>query len=204
MSIRAVIWDLGGVLVRTEDYTSRDRLAASLGLSREELEDLVFSKDSGDRAQLGLISVEQHSENLRQRFGLQRSEMDRFWKDFWGGDRLDAELVTFIRSLRARYKTGLLSNAFSDLRHYVTHVWKFADAFDEMVISAEVGLVKPDAQIYHLALQRLGIAPQEAVFIDDMPRNVEGARAANMHAIRFLSPRQACSELEQLLNGGIG
>jgi epoxide hydrolase-like predicted phosphatase len=204
MSIRAVIWDLGGVLVRTEDYTSRDRLAASLGLSREELEDVVFSKDSGDRAQLGLISVEQHSENLRQRFGLQRSEMDRFWEDFWGGDRLDAELVALIRSLHSRYKTGLLSNAFSDLRHYVTHVWKFADAFDEMVISAEVGLVKPDAQIYRLALQRLGVAPQEAVFIDDMPRNVEGARAANLHAVQFVTPQQARSELERLLNGGVG
>ncbi len=204
MNIRAVIWDLGGVLVRTEDYTLRDHLAARLGLGREELEDLVFSNDSGDRAQLGLISVEQHLENLRQRFGLQRSEMDHFWKDFWGGDRLDAELVAFIRSLRARYKTGLLSNAFSDLRHYVTHVWKFADAFDEMVISAEVGLVKPDARIYRLILERLGVAPQEAVFIDDMPRNVEGARAANLHAIQFATPQQARSELEQLLNGGVG
>lgn len=204
MNIRAVIWDLGGVLVRTEDYTSRDRLAARLGLSREELEDLVFSNDSGDRAQLGLISVEQHLENLRQRFSLQRSEMDHFWKDFWGGDRLDAELVAFIRSLRARYRTGLLSNAFSDLRHYVTHVWKFADAFDEMVISAEVGLVKPDARIYRLILERLGVAPQEAVFIDDMPRNVEGARAVNLHAVQFVTPQQARGELERLLNGGVG
>jgi epoxide hydrolase-like predicted phosphatase len=204
MNIRAVIWDLGGVLVRTEDYTSRDRLAARLGLSREELEDLVFSNDSGDRAQLGLISVEQHLENLRQRFGLQRSEMDHFWKEFWGGDRLDAELVAFIRSLRARYRTGLLSNAFSDLRHYVTHVWKFADAFDEMVISAEVGLVKPDARIYRLILERLGVAPQEAVFIDDMPRNVEGARAVNLHAVQFVTPQQARGELERLLNGGVG
>lgn len=204
MNIRAVIWDLGGVLVRTEDYTSRDRLAVRLGLSREELEDLVFSNDSGGRAQLGLISVEQHLENLRQRFGLQRSEMDHFWKDFWGGDRLDAELVAFIRSLRARYRTGLLSNAFSDLRHYVTHVWKFADAFDEMVISAEVGLVKPDARIYRLILERLGVAPQEAVFIDDMPRNVEGARAVNLHAVQFVTPQQARSELEWLLNGGVG
>lgn len=203
MNIRAVIWDLGGVLVRTEDYTSRDHLAARLGLSREELEDLVFSNDSGDRAQLGLISVEQHLENLRRRFGLQKSEMDHFWKDFWGGDRIDAELVAFIRSLRARYKTGLLSNAFSDLRHYVTNVWKFADAFDEMVISAEVGLVKPDARIYRLILERLGVAPQEAVFIDDMPRNVEGARAVNLHAVQFASPKQARSELERLLNGGV-
>ena len=203
MSIEAVIWDLGGVLVRTADYAPRRALAQQYGLTLEEIEDLVFSGESGDRAQLGEISVEQHWENQRNRFGLSPAELQAFRDQFWGGDRLDADLVAYIRRLRQSYKTGLLSNAFSDLRRVVTDTWKFADAFNEMIISAEVGLVKPDPRIYHLALERLGVAPEAAVFIDDYSRNVEGARAVRINAIHFKDPRQARSDLESLLNGRV-
>ncbi len=201
MVIKAVIWDLGGVLVRTEDGAPRDGLAKRMGLTRAELEELVFSSESGDRAQLGEINVDQHWKNLQAQLGFSTEEMGAFKRQFWQGDVLDRELVDYIRSLRSRYKTGLLSNAFSDLRSVVTDEWKFADAFDTMVISAEVGLVKPDARIYHLALKRLDVLPQAAVFIDDFLHNVEGARRQGLRAVHFRSPGQARAELEQILDG---
>jgi epoxide hydrolase-like predicted phosphatase len=201
LGIQAVIWDLGGVLLRTEDYAPRRALAQQYGMTLEGLEDFIFSGESGGRAQRGEISAEQHWENQRQVLGLDLVQMQSFRDQFWGGDRLDTDLVAYIRRLRGNYKTGLLSNAFSDLRRVVTEIWKFDDAFDDMIISAEVGLVKPDEQIYHLALDRLGVAPEAAVFIDDFSRNVEGARRVNMRAIRFLNPLQARGELESLLDG---
>jgi putative hydrolase of the HAD superfamily len=196
-----VIWDLGGVLVRTENYAPRRALASRFGMTLGEIEDFVFHGESGDRAQRGEISLEQHWENQRKKLGLSPVEMQAFREQFWQGDRLDTDLVAYIRQLRQSYKTGLLSNAFSDLRRVVTEVLDFADAFDEMIISAEVGLVKPDPRIYQLALDRLGAAPEAAVFIDDFLRNVEGARAVNMRAIHFSNPQQARRELENLLNG---
>jgi glucose-1-phosphatase len=201
MGIQAVIWDLGGVLLRTEDYAPRRALAQRYGMTLGEIEELVFSGESGDRAQLGEIKVEQHWENQRAKLGLRPAELQAFRDQFWGGDRLDTDLVAYIRGLRQSYKTGLLSNAFSDLRRVVTETWKFADAFDEMIISAEVGLVKPDPRIYQLALDRLGVAPEAAVFIDDFSHNVDGARAVNLKAIHFKDPQQARGELENLLNG---
>lgn len=201
MGIQAVIWDLGGVLVRTEDAAPRRALAQRFNMTLGEIEQFVFSGESGDRAQLGEISVEQHWENQRRQLGLSPEEIQAFRQEFWGGDRLDADLVAYIRRLREDFKTGLLSNAFSDLRRVVTETWKFADAFDEMVISAEVGLVKPDPRIYHLALERLGAPPEAAVFIDDFAPNVEGARAVGLNAIHFKDPGQARSELQDLLNG---
>jgi epoxide hydrolase-like predicted phosphatase len=201
MSIQAVIWDLGGVLLRTENYHPRQALAQRFGMTLGEIEDFVFSGESGDRAQLGEISVEQHWENQRRELGLSATEMQDFRAQFWEGDRLDTDLVAYIRQLRKAYKTGLLSNAFSDLRRVVTEVWDFADAFDAMIISAEVGLVKPDPRIYRLVLERLGVMAEEAVFIDDTLHNVEGARAVDLKAIHFRSPQQARRELDQLLNG---
>ena len=64
-----------------------------------------------------------------------------------------------------------------------------------------VGLAKPDPRIYRLALERLRVAPEQAVFIDDVAANVEGARQVGMHAIRFQSPAQTRQELASLLNG---
>ncbi len=202
MAIRAVIWDMGGVLLRTENYASRERLAQRLGLSRSELEQLVFWGESGNRAQLGAITIDQHWENLRQEFNLSHQAMLDFKEDFWGGDCVDMVLIEYIRSLRSSCKTGLLSNAFSNLRQVISEVWKFNDAFDEMIISAEVGLLKPDRRIYYLALDRLGVSPDEAVFVDDFLSNIEGARRVNMQAIHFKSPQQVLAELEELLKGG--
>jgi epoxide hydrolase-like predicted phosphatase len=204
MAIRAVIWDLGGVILRTEDFSSRRALADRIGKSRAELEELVFNGDSGDRAQLGEISIDEHWDNIRRTLDLDASGIGEFRRQFWEGDRLDVELVDLIRGLRGRYKTGLLSNAFSDLRQVVTSVLNFSDAFDEMVISAELHLMKPDARIYQVALQRLGVAAAESVFIDDLLRNVEGARSQGMKAIHFQERSQALKELEQLLKGGEG
>ncbi len=203
MTISAVIWDLGGVLLRTEDMTSRQALADRMGIAREKLEDMVFDNESGDRAQLGEISVDEHWENIRQQLGLDTAGINEFRRQFWDGDRLDVALVDYIRRLRGNYKTGLLSNAFSDLRQIVTAMQNFSDAFDEMVISAEVHMMKPDPRIYQYALQKLGVAAQEAVFIDDMRRNVEGAHSLGMHAIHFRTASQTRADLKRLLNGGV-
>ena len=202
MGIQAVIWDLGGVLLRTEDSSPRQNLANRLKVSRFELERIVFSGESGKRAQQGKISSDQHWENIRMHFGIPDEEMQAFQENFWGGDRVDTLLVEEIRALRRHaYKSGLLSNAFSDLREVLTHEWKLLDAFDEMVISAEVHLVKPDKRIYRLALKRLGVEPAQAVFIDDMLENVDGARRVGMKGIQFQNREQALGELHKLLDG---
>jgi len=78
MTISAVIWDLGGVLLRTEDFSSRQALADRMGKSRTELENLVFDGDSGDRAQLGEISADEHWDNIRRILGLDALGISEF------------------------------------------------------------------------------------------------------------------------------
>jgi glucose-1-phosphatase len=196
MSIRAVIWDLGGVMLRTEDVGPRQAMAERLGMSRLELEEIVFGKEAGKRAQCGEIGVTEHWTAVVAPFGM---TIQAFQAEFFGGDRLDYALVEAIRGLKPRYRTGLLSNAFLDLRGLMTEQWKIADAFDAMVISAEAGMMKPDERIYRLALEQLGVAPEEAIFVDDFRRNVEGARQVGLQAIHFREIQQAWSELEQIL-----
>ncbi len=200
MTIRAVIFDLGGVLVRTENRASRERLAARLGMTYDDLSHLIFEGESGLLATLGRISTQEHWETVRAALNLSPEEFPSVLVDFWGGDALDNVLVEYIRSLRPQYKTALLSNAWDDLRQALTYEWKIADVFDELIISAEVGMAKPEAQIYQLALDRLSVSPPEAVFVDDFLHNVDAARAVGMFAVHFQSSEQVQVELDQLLN----
>jgi epoxide hydrolase-like predicted phosphatase len=199
MAIRAVIWDIGGVLVRTEDYEPRRRLAERLGLSREALETLVFGSEMGQKAQMGMVSAKELLEYACREVHYPVEETTRFEEEFFAGDRLDEELVGYIRSLRSHYRTGIISNAWDDVGAMIERRWKMPDAFDQIVLSAEVKLGKPDPRIFYLALEKLQVAPQEAVFIDDVDHNVAGARAVGMHAIQFRSSEQVRAELNEFL-----
>ncbi|MDX1435217.1 MAG: HAD family phosphatase [Anaerolineales bacterium] len=199
MAIKAVIWDLGGVLVRTEDRAPRRRLAERYGMTSRELERLVFQGEMGDAAQLGAVTAEQLWGYVADQIGAPRSETKALEAGFWGGDRLDEDLIETIRGLRTDYTVGLLSNAWDSLRDALETRFGIEDVFDPVVISAEVGLMKPDPKIYRLALDEAGAAPEEAVFLDDFPENVAGARAVGMHAVHFDSKERALAELIELL-----
>lgn len=201
MTIRAVIWDIGGVLVRTEDREPRMRQAERLGLTREALVYLVFDSEMGQKAQLGAVSAKELLEYVCQAVHLPVEEAANFEQEFFAGDSLDVDLVNYIRSLRTRYRTGIISNAWDDVRSMIKERWKMADAFDQIVVSAEVKIGKPDPRIFKLALENLGVAPEEAVFIDDFAHNIEGARAVGMHAIQFQTAEQIRADLDVFLNG---
>jgi len=193
--VKAVIFDFGGVLMRTADQDPRRMLAERAGMRLPELYNLVFSSESARLATLGKISSEAHWEIVREKLDMTVDEKASLIEQFWAGDRLDRSLVAHLRKLRKRVKTGLLSNAWDNLRAMLEAEWKIADAFDEMVISAEVGLAKPDHRIYQMTLDRLQVEAGQAVFVDDFEENVDAARWIGMHAIRFKTPRQALAEL---------
>lgn len=197
--IQAVIWDLGGVLARTNDRRPRSELARRLGISYEELDDVVFHSSSALQASLGEISTGQHWANVYQTLDWPLEHQQEFQDLFWGGDSIDQQLVATIRGLKPAYKTGLLSNNWPNLRRLIKDRWKIGDAFDDLVISAEVGLMKPDPRIYQLAMERLDVQPAQAIFVDDFPENIQAAQQAGWHTILFQNPDQARSDLNSLL-----
>jgi putative hydrolase of the HAD superfamily len=93
----------------------------------------------------------------------------------------------------------LISNAWPEIRHDIENEWRIADAFNDLVISAEVGLAKPDPRIYHLALKGLGVRASQAIFVDDFIENLEAAAALGMHTVHFKNRAQAQQQVETLL-----
>lgn len=198
--IETVFWDLGGVLVRTEDRTKRERWEQRLGMEPRQLDRLIFGGDMGRRAALGQASAEEVWEWVRLELGLSHDEGQQLIRDFWQGDDLDLKLVAYIRGLRAQFQTGLISNAWLELRELLESQWQIDDAFDDLVISAEVGMAKPDPAIYWLALERLNVPADRSVFVDDFAHNIAAAAEIGMHAVQFISPDQAMADVNQLID----
>ena len=198
MSIRAVFIDLGGVILRTEYQAPREHLAEKLGMEYDDLVKVVFDSESGYKASLGTITPDEHWAAVIKRLKRPASEMEAIRHEFFAGDIIDRTLLEFLRSLRGTYKTGLISNAWGDLRDYIVRE-KFDDAFDHMIISAEVGAVKPEAKIFKIALKQAGVSANEAVFVDDFAVNIEGCEKVGMHGIYFEDAESTLQQLKELL-----
>lgn len=202
--VRAVIFDFGGVLVRIVDDRPRLELARELGVSLSRLDNLVFFSDTAQRASRGEISVVKHWETVGKVLGIQSEDMPRFLERYWSADDVNWKLLDFIRTLHPQYKVGLLSNAWDDLRLTLHNRWNIDSLFDELIISAEVKLVKPDPRIFQLATERLGVHPSEAIFVDDIQENVEAARAQGLVAFLFSDTQTVIAEINHCLRQGDG
>jgi epoxide hydrolase-like predicted phosphatase len=195
-AIKAILFDVGGVLVRTFDHSGRREWEKRLGLAPNELEAIVLNSEMGHRAQRGEISDAELWQWAGAHLGVE-DEGDAFRRDFWRGDAVDQGLVQLIRELRGRYRMAVISNATDDLLKTLEK-YGLRSEFDLIVGSAYEGVMKPDPAIFLKALDGLGCRPGEAVFIDDAPRNIAAAEALGIHVILFspsLDLRKALAEL---------
>ena len=199
MVIRAVVFDIGGVLEITPDL-GVDRLwETRLGLSAGEI--LVRMRDVWRGGSIGTITLDDVHEALRDRLGLDDQTLAQYMADVWREylGTANTELIEYGRRLRPRYRTGIVSNSFVGAREREQAAYGFEDLVEEIVYSHEVGFSKPDPRIYALICARLNVPPEEMVFVDDSDVCVAGARDVGIHAVRYQSSAQAIAEIEKLL-----
>ena len=206
MAIRAVVFDIGGVLEITQDLSptrSRDSVTRSwetrLGLPPGELDERM--RDAWVGGSIGTVTLDEVHQALRDRLGLDEKQLAAFMADMWREylGTANTELIEYARGLRPRYRTGILSNSFVGAREREQAAYGFEDLVEEIVYSHEAGFSKPDPRIYALICTRLNVPPEEMIFLDDADVCVAGARDAGIHAIRYQDNAQAIAEIEELL-----
>jgi epoxide hydrolase-like predicted phosphatase len=197
--VRAVIFDMGGVLVRTVDPTRRTNLAKKYGMTYQEIDTLVFGSETARLATVGQIPEEDHWDSIAEQLKLSKPELNQFQADFWTGDELNHELVSFIKEIHSSRKTGLLSNAWSGARASLASKFSFLHLFDVSVFSAELGMAKPDPRFYDWILNKLGVQAAESIFVDDFLVNIEAAQALGFMTIHFKDNKQTLLELKTLI-----
>jgi HAD superfamily hydrolase (TIGR01509 family) len=184
---RMVIFDWGGVLMRTEDYSPRQTWDQRLNLTFGSIENIVHGIPEWVQFQRGQITLHEYEQAIALDLGISHDTVHQMLEDFYSGDRLDAQLISLIRRLcNADIPVGLLSNNPSSLRDDLMKL-QLLDLFVPCIISAEIGVMKPDQEAYQACLSPLQIPPHHALMIDDSPANVEGALAFGMAAIHFKS-----------------
>lgn len=177
----------------------RERLAKRYNLTRAELSSLVFGSKEAVRTTTGEIPESSFWQMVAHTFNTQGGKLANFKQQFWAGDFCDQELHNFIGKLRPRFKTGLLSNTWSEARKETEERFHPLDVFDILVYSAEVHLAKSDPRIYFLALEWLDVQPQDAIFVDDFPAYIEAAKALGIHGVRFEDNQQVQMDVIKIL-----
>jgi putative hydrolase of the HAD superfamily len=199
--ITSVIFDFGGVLSLHQDPSQAKIMADLCGLPLERFR-VLYAKDRlmWDRATVdaagywGAILAEA---GRTASPGLVE-ELVR--ADIAAWTRINTRMVAWAAELRARgYRTAILSNMPQEILDAMGKDprLQWMAEFPVRVFSCEVRLVKPEPEIYRLCLERLGARPAEAVFVDDTTHNVEGALAAGIHALLFLSAAEAAPEIQR-------
>jgi epoxide hydrolase-like predicted phosphatase len=199
MVIRAVVFDIGGVLEITPDLGVHQRWEAGLGLPAGELH--ARMSDVWQGGSVGTITLDDVHGALKDRLGLDDQELAQFMADLWREylGTANTELIEYARGLRPRYRTGIVSNSFVGAREREQAAYGFEDLVEEIVYSHEAGFSKPDPRIYALICTRLDVPPGEMIFLDDVEACVVGARDAGIHAVRYQDNAQAIAEIEKIL-----
>jgi len=191
MAIRAVVFDIGGVLERVDDPEValapkwRDRL----GLTAHEFMARLTSVDPDRLSRIGQMSEAEYRDRSATALGLSDRQADEFMADTWAWycGELDAEMCAFAASLRPGLRTAIVSNSWDGARREEQARYGFAPDFDPIIYSHEVGLAKPDPAIFELTCSMVGADPGELIFVDNVAANVDAAAGVGIHAILHIS-----------------
>lgn len=199
MTMRAVVFDIGGVLEITPDRGVAEKWEGLLDLQSGELNERMA--EVWKKGSLGLCSEDDVRRGLQEILGMDQAQIAAFEDDLWEEylGTLNVELFTYFASLRPRYKTAIVSNSFVGAREREQARYHFDEITDLIIYSHEVGLAKPDKRIFALTCERLGIQPEEMIFLDDVERAVAAARELGIAGVHFKETAQAIAEIQALL-----
>jgi len=199
--IRAVVLDIGGVLYAENDWSLlAETWSTRLGLDVDAWDRLAAVDPDGDHL-VGAVDERGMFQRFQHSLGLSDDALAALRRDVWDAycGAPDPVMLDFARSLRPAYRTGLCSNSMDGARREESRRYGIDRLADDLVYSHEVGLAKPDPAIYELACRRLGVRPEETVFVDDRPVNVAAAAELGLHGVLHVTARSTVAEVRALL-----
>lgn len=181
--IRGIIFDCFGVLYHGSIGHLYELTPKA---SHAELENLCLSSD------YGYISREDFIAQVCELTGRTAESIEVIMRS----DHIrNTAMIDYIRRLRPTYKVAMLSNVGRGVINRLFSTNELAELFDVVVLSSEVGMVKPDPDIYCLAAERLGIAPEDCLMVDDLTENIIGAQSIGMQGLVFSNTQQFVSDI---------
>lgn len=202
MPARAVLVDVGGVLLTHALPRTVAVWAPRLACPPESLLAAVFGCGD-DLVLVGRMSEAHWWDVVARRLGVDAATAADLRRDMESAGDWDDGLLRCLRKIRGVAMTGVVANAWPHLRARLAEDG-IEDLLDEVVLSCEAGYAKPDPRVFTLTLERLGVAPGEALFIDDMAENVGAAEKAGMSGHLHRSSAATVSRIQRFVQAGYG
>ncbi|HET8884468.1 MAG TPA: HAD family phosphatase [Candidatus Saccharimonadales bacterium] len=185
--IRGIIFDCFGVLYQG----SINHLCELVPQSRQA--DLANLSKSSD---YGYLTHAEFIDQVSQLVDKPSSEIEAIMR----ADHIrNQAMVAFVRSLRTKYKVAMLSNVGRGVMDHLFSADERDELFDVVMLSSEVGMIKPEAAIFEYTAQQLGLAPAECVMVDDIQINIDGAVATGMQGVVFTTTEKFESDIASIL-----
>jgi epoxide hydrolase-like predicted phosphatase len=200
--IKAIIFDFGRVISAQKPMSLFRDYEEELGIEPGTLNPIMFGSPAWEDALIGRKTSEQFWQAIGPQLNLHTPEaIDAFRQRYHADEAVNEGVAALIRRLRAegRYKLAMLSNSPPGLARWLDE-WGLLDLFDVVFCSGDEGVRKPDPAAFAITLERLGVAPGEAVFIDDTPGHVAAARSLGWKGILFTTAEALEEELEAVLS----
>jgi epoxide hydrolase-like predicted phosphatase len=191
LMIKAVIFDFFGVIIG-DGFDITYRTAGG-----DPVKDKEFILELLSQTNRGEITTDEFRNMLCKQLGI---TVEEYQLSLEKSEVVNYELLDYIKTLRPKYKTAILSNANVGSLERRVERKMLNECFDDLVVSAEVGFIKPEPEIYKLAAERLGVKVDECVFVDDREGYVNGATKVGMFAILYEDFPSFKKELEKLLS----
>ncbi len=202
MTIKALMFDLGGVIVDLDFSNFYNRIITQSPLNKPQTPIILEFFRQSDIYHQGLMRDEEFYQlacDLLQVCELAQNDFfDAFNSIISGINHKSIELVKKLKNAN-QYKLIALSNVNSSHWEYLlSKKWDFLECFDEIILSHEVHMTKPDEEIFQYAIQKAGCKPEEIVFIDDGLNNIRSARELGILGIKFTNNEELINELKKL------
>lgn len=187
--IKAIIFDCFGVLTTDTWRAFLDTLPSTANIER--------ARELNRAVDAGMISHDEFLEGVEDATGFRPPEVEKML----GGEvAKNVALLEHIRTLKSQYGIGMISNISSNWIRDSFLTPEEQELFDEMILSHEVGMTKPDPRIFMLACERLRVGPHEAVMVDDIDRYIAAAESEGLKGIVYRDFTQFKQQLDRLLN----
>ncbi len=186
--LKAVLCDLGGVIALFDEETIRKRLEGIARRSLDEPEVGPAFLEELFRFERGELMPEEFFQRTKELLEVEVpfEKFVRVWEDnFW----LNPKAVEELERLRGRFRLVLVSNTDPLHWRHIDRTFDIGRLFDELVLSYEVGAIKPDRKMFEVALEKAGVEPPEALYVDDLEENVRAAAEVGMHTLLYRPDR---------------
>jgi len=189
---KAVIFDLGNVLVDFDHRIASRKVAKLSDRSEEEIYNLIFDSPSTELFEEGKISSEVFFKEVKKALNLRLNyeEFVPIWNEIFFFSEKNLEVCNIARLLKQSYRVALLSNINILHFEYVKETFPILDAFHDIITSFEVGARKPKKEIYQKTLEALGVFAPDAFYTDDRKELIDSAKDLGIKAHVFTSAAQ--------------